>query len=69
MNKYKRKHKTFSRLKKGDILTDTNNDMFEVLRIDNTNKKAYIKDLQSIQDKFWLDAKYINNPELLSNNI
>lgn len=69
MNKYKRKHKSFSRLKKGDILTDTNNDMFEVLRIDNTNKKAYVRDLQSIQDKFWLDAKYVNKPELLSNNI
>tara|TARA_B100000963_G_scaffold205599_1_gene179054 strand:- start:184 stop:381 length:198 start_codon:yes stop_codon:yes gene_type:complete len=65
MEKYKRKHKCFSRLKTGDILTDTNNDIFEVLRIDNTNKKVYTRDLQSINDKFWLDAKYINTPELL----
>ena len=65
MEKYKRKHKCFSRLKIGDILTDTNNDIFEVLRIDNTNKKVYTRDLQSINDKFWLDAKYINTPELL----
>ena len=49
MKKYKRKHKCFSRLKIGDILTDTNNDIFEVLRIDNTNKKVYVRDLQSIQ--------------------
>lgn len=69
MKKYKRKHKCFSRLKIGDILTDTNNDIFEVLRIDNTNKKVYVRDLQSIQDEFWLDAKYVNKPELLLKNL
>jgi len=65
MKKYKRKHNPFSKLKKGDILTDTNNDTFEVLRIDNLSKKIYVRDLQSIRDEFWLDSKYINNPELL----
>ena len=65
MENYKRKHQSFSKLKKGDILTDTNNDTFKVLRIDNTIKKAYVRDLQSPVDEFWLEALYINNPELL----
>jgi len=65
MEKYKRKHKSFSRLKKGDILTDTNNDTFEVLKIDKTAKKVYIRDLDS-QDEFWLEAEYVNKPELLA---
>ena len=66
MEKYKRKHNPFSKLQKGDILTDTNNDTFEVLRIDNFNKKVYVRDLQSTNDEFWLDSKYVNKPELLS---
>jgi len=66
MEKYKRKHNSFSKLKKGDTLTDINNDTFEVLRIDNFNKKVYVRDLQSTNDEFWLDSKYVNKPELLS---
>lgn len=65
MENYKRKHQSFSKLKKGDILTDTNNDSFKVLKIDNTIKKAYVRDLQSPVDEFWLEALYINKPELL----
>ena len=44
MEKYKRKHNSFSKLKKGDLLTDINNDTFEVLRIDNFSKKVYVRD-------------------------
>ena len=66
IKKQKQEREYRSKLKKGDILTDNNNDTFEVLRIDNFNKKVYVRDLQSTNDEFWLDSKYVNKPELLS---
>jgi len=60
-----RKHPCFSKLKKGDIVTDNVGEKFEVLEIDKRARKAMLKDLQHQNSKFWISAIYINKPQLL----
>jgi len=60
-----RKHPCFSKLRKGDTVTDNTGDEFEVLEIDRRKKKAMLRDLQDRNSEFWISSIFINKPELL----